>query len=248
MDGAKNLDLPSRSFAKAVSYRVFGTGVTVAIAFATTRRWDLSLGIGGLDFIAKIALFYGHERAWEFVPWGRRRVKPAVIWFTGLSGAGKTTLATRLYEDLRAEGRSVDLLDGDAVRAVFSDVGFTHGDRSRYLKSMGFIASRLEKNGTTVIASFITPYRQAREEIRGLCSNFVEVYVSTPLEVCEARDVKGLYRKARSGEIHNFTGISDEFEVPLHPEAHVDTSKATIEESYAELRRQVAGKLTGSRA
>ena len=161
--------------------------------------------------------------------------KTRVIWFTGLSGAGKTTLAEKLAAYLKEKGVKCELLDGDTVRNIFPQTGFSKKERDEHVKRMGFLASMLERNGITVIASFISPYRESRDFVRKMCRNFVEVYVSTSLEVCEKRDVKGLYKKARSGEIKSFTGIDDPYEAPLHPEITINTAGETVEESLERL-------------
>lgn len=160
----------------------------------------------------------------------------SVIWFTGLSGAGKTTLAERLYAELKSKGRNVEYLDGDRVRAAIGNSGFSREERLRHLKIMGWTASLLESHGVTVIASFITPYEMARREIRSLCRNFIEVYVSTPIEVCEKRDPKGLYKKARAGELKSFTGVDDEFEIPANPEITIDTSTKSADSAFMLLK------------
>ncbi|MBO4711867.1 adenylyl-sulfate kinase [bacterium] len=160
---------------------------------------------------------------------------PCVIWFTGLSGAGKTTLAEKLAAYLKEKGKKCELLDGDTVRNIFPQTGFTKKERDEHVKRMGFLASMLERNGVTVLASFISPYRESRDFVRKMCRNFVEVYVSTSLEVCEKRDVKGLYKKARSGEIKSFTGIDDPYEAPLHPEITINTAEESVEESLEKL-------------
>lgn len=154
----------------------------------------------------------------------------SVVWFTGLSGAGKSTISERVFEALKARGLRVEHLDGDAVRSVFP-TGFTRPERDAHIRRIGFVASRLEAHDVTVIASFISPYREAREFVRGLCRRFIEVHVSTSLELCESRDVKGLYAKARKGEIANFTGIGDPYEPPLRAELTIDTSKTSVAEA-----------------
>ncbi len=166
-----------------------------------------------------------------------------VIWFTGLSGSGKSTVAHRVADVLRAEGRPVEFLDGDAIRAVFPMTGFTKSERDAHIMRVGYLASRLEFHGITVIASFVSPYRESRDFVRGLCREFVEVYVSTPIEECERRDVKGLYAKARRGEITSFTGVDDPYETPTSPELVLDTSQMSVEDAAARvletLRRRV---------
>ncbi|MCX7847630.1 MAG: adenylyl-sulfate kinase [bacterium] len=150
--------------------------------------------------------------------------RPAVIWFTGLSGAGKSTIAQLVVAALQQRGTPVEYLDGDRVRELFP-TGFSKEDRDAHIARIGFIAHLLEKHGVTVVASFISPYRAARDRVRNLCSRFLEIYVATPLEVCEQRDVKGLYQRARAGHIAHFTGISDPYEPPLHPELTIDTTQ-----------------------
>ena len=158
-----------------------------------------------------------------------------VIWFTGLSGAGKTTLAEKLAAYLKKNGEKCELLDGDTVRNIFPQTGFSKKERDEHVKRMGFLASMLERNGVTVVASFISPYRESRDFVRKMCRNFVEVYVSTSLEVCEKRDVKGLYKKARRGEITSFTGIDDPYEAPLKPEITINTAEDSVDESFEKL-------------
>jgi adenylylsulfate kinase len=155
--------------------------------------------------------------------------RPAVVWFTGLSGAGKTTIARWVADRLRKDGHPVEQLDGDAIRRVFPATGFSRTERDAHVKWVGYAASRLEHHGIFVVASFVSPYEAARRFVRGLCQNFVEVFVDTPLGVCEQRDVKGLYAKARRGEITNFTGIDDPYEPPSDPELTLDASVLTVD-------------------
>lgn len=149
---------------------------------------------------------------------------PAVFWFTGLSGAGKTTIAQQLYRYFNEKGYEAEYLDGDEIRALFPGTGYSKEERNDHIKRIGFLASRLEKHGAIVIASFISPYKEGRDFARSLCKNFIEIHVSTPLEICESRDVKGLYKKARAGEIKHFTGIDDPYEAPVSPDIIIDTS------------------------
>jgi len=158
-------------------------------------------------------------------------MKSFVIWLTGLSGSGKSTIAENLEHIFREEGLKVERLDGDTVRDIFPNTGFTKEARDEHVKRIGFIASLLERNGVVVIVSLISPYRESREFVRNMCGNFIEVYVSASLEECERRDVKGLYERVRKGEIKNFTGIDDPYEKPEHPEIVIDTESYSIEES-----------------
>jgi adenylylsulfate kinase len=156
---------------------------------------------------------------------------PAVIWLTGLSGSGKSTIAQGVFKYLSENGNRVEHLDGDVVRKMFPQTGFSKEERDRHIRRVGYLAALLEKHDVTVVASFISPYREARDFVRQLCQRFIEVHVSTPLEICEKRDPKGLYKKARIGEIKEFTGIDDPYEEPLNPELIIDTTNQTIEES-----------------
>lgn len=166
----------------------------------------------------------------------------AVLWFTGLSGSGKTTIATRVHLELVRRGTEVEYIDGDALREVFPNTGFTRAEREEHLRRTGYMASRLAVHGVTVVASFVSPYRESRDFVRRLCPGFVEIYVSTPLEECERRDVKGLYARARRGDIRNFTGIDDPFEVPERPELVLDTRILTVEQSVAAVLERLGGR------
>jgi adenylylsulfate kinase len=164
-----------------------------------------------------------------------------VLWFTGLSGSGKSTIAVRVHEALLGRGTEVEYIDGDALREVFPNTGFTRADREEHLRRTGYMASRLAAHGVTVIASFVSPYRESRDFIRRLCPGFVEIYVATPLDECERRDVKGLYARARRGEIRNFTGIDDPYEVPEHPELTLDTRALSVEQSVERVLDRLGG-------
>ena len=168
----------------------------------------------------------------------RRRV----LWFTGLSGSGKSTIAVRVHEELVRRGVEVEYIDGDALREVFPTTGFTREEREEHLRRTGYMASRLAAHGVTVVASFVSPYRESRDFIRRLCADFVEIYVATPLEECERRDVKGLYARARRGEIRNFTGIDDPYEPPEHPELTLDTRAFSVDQCVATVLARFGGK------
>lgn len=152
-----------------------------------------------------------------------------MLWFTGLSGSGKSTIADRVAAKLSRMGVELEQLDGDQIRAIFPGTGFSREQREEHLMRVGYLAAMLEKHGVTVIASFVSPYRKSRQFVRKLCGRFVEIFVSTPLEECERRDVKGLYRKARKEKLKNFTGISDPYEPPRRPELTIDTTGMTVD-------------------
>ncbi|MEQ9265252.1 MAG: adenylyl-sulfate kinase [Balneolaceae bacterium] len=157
--------------------------------------------------------------------------KPTVLWFTGLSGSGKSTISEKVYEIISGLGYEVEHLDGDVIRDIFPKTGFSKDDRNNHIKRVGYLASRLQAHKVFVIGSFVSPYKEARDFVRDLCEDFTEVYISTPYEECERRDVKGLYAKAKRGEIKNFTGLDDPYEAPEHAELEIDTTNITIDEA-----------------
>jgi adenylylsulfate kinase len=154
------------------------------------------------------------------------------VWFTGLSGAGKTTISQVVETRLRAQGYKVEVLDGDIVRQnLTKGLGFSKQDRDENIRRIGFVSHLLTRNGVIVLVSAISPYCEIRQEVRHKIGDFVEVFVNAPLAVCEQRDVKGLYQKARAGEIKNFTGIDDPYESPLQPEVECKTDVESLSES-----------------
>lgn len=154
------------------------------------------------------------------------------VWFTGLSGSGKTTISQQIEKKLRAAGAKLEVLDGDIVRTnLTKGLGFSKEDRDENVRRIGFVSHLLTRNGVIVLVSAISPYRAVRDQVRQRIGDFVEVYADAPVEVCEERDVKGLYKKARSGEIKNFTGISDPYEAPLNAEIVCETHKESLDES-----------------
>jgi adenylylsulfate kinase len=161
-----------------------------------------------------------------------------VLWFTGLSGAGKTTLTEALVPVLKARGRNVEVLDGDEVRTNLSKgLGFSKEDRDTNIRRIGYVARLLARNGVAAITAAISPYAEIRDEVRAAVEaegvKFVEVFVEASLDTLVARDVKGLYKKAIAGEIKQFTGVSDPYEAPLNPEVQVSSNNQTVEESAA---------------
>ena len=164
--------------------------------------------------------------------------RSAVLWFTGLSGAGKSTLAHAVEEELHQTGCRTIVLDGDNVRhGLCSDLGFSIEDRRENIRRIAEAAKLVEEAGVIAMTAFISPFRTDRERARSLFphGDFIEIYCMAPLEVCEARDVKGLYRRARTGEVKEFTGVSSPYEAPLNPELTVDTGGQPLEECVSEV-------------
>ncbi|MCW2526157.1 MAG: adenylyl-sulfate kinase [Pseudonocardiales bacterium] len=164
----------------------------------------------------------------------------ATIWLTGLPSAGKTTVATALAQRLQTAGIAVEILDGDAVRPVLSpELGYSRADRDANVARIGWVASVLARNGVVVIAAVVSPFAAARDGVRARHvhdgSPFFEVHIATPVDVCAARDVKGLYARQRTGDVAGLTGVDDEYEPPLQPELVIDTSITSLEESVERL-------------
>jgi len=156
------------------------------------------------------------------------------LWFTGLPCSGKSTVAQLVDKQLRQRGRKVEVLDGDVVRQnLTKGLGFSKADRDENIRRIGFVCSLVTRNGVIAISAAISPYRAVRDEVRRLIGSFIEIYVQCPLELCQQRDVKGMYKKALAGELHHFTGISDPYEEPLSAELVLHTEQETPEESAA---------------
>jgi bifunctional enzyme CysN/CysC len=210
------------------------------------RLTNATVGAGMLDFALRRAhnLHLQHvdiDKAARAAMMGQ---KPCAIWFTGLSGAGKSTIANLLEMKLHALGRRTYLLDGDNVRhGLNRDLGFTDADRVENIRRVAEVATLMVDAGLIVLVSFISPFRSEREFARSLFEpgEFAEIYVNTPLEVTEARDPKGLYRKARSGELTGFTGIDSGYEPPSDPEVEVLTTDCTPEQAADHVLRSLQG-------
>ncbi len=158
------------------------------------------------------------------------------VWLTGLSGSGKTTITTALAGRLGQCRYPVEVLDGDVIRRNLSkDLGFSKEDRMENIRRIGFVAELLTRNGVIVLVSAISPYEEARFQVRQMIGSFIEVYVNAPLAVCEKRDVKGLYKRVRSGEIQHFTGIDDPYESPIEPEVECRTDEESVDNSVLKI-------------
>lgn len=184
-----------------------------------------------------------HERLLGRTHWEKRLAQRGrVLWFTGLSGSGKSTIAELLERQLYTEGKVVKVLDGDNIRAgINNNLGFSEADRTENIRRIAEVAKLFVDMGVVVICSFISPTRAIRAQAQTIigAEDFVEIYVDTPLEVCEARDVKGLYGKARRGEIKNFTGIDAPYEAPLQPSLTIPTENQTAQAGAAAALRHV---------
>jgi adenylyl-sulfate kinase len=176
--------------------------------------------------------------------------KAKLIWFTGLSGSGKSTLAVQLEAVLHAKGFKTYLLDGDNIRAgINKDLSFTDADRIENIRRIGEVSKLMLDSGIIVLSAFISPFQSDRDQVKKIvgAGNYLEVFVDTPLEVCEQRDVKGLYKKARAGEIKNFTGIDSAYEIPARPDIIIQTHVLSVNDSLALLLSVVEKKIALSK-
>lgn len=214
---------------KSIVYRFVSSMITFVISYAVTKNLKFGLSIGLLDLFFKIIHYYAFDSIWETI--FKKKIKPCVVWITGLSGAGKSTIANELIKIFEKATISYVLLDGDQIRKVIKETGFDFYSRRKHNLNVAYIASLLESQGNVVIVSLISPYKEVRKECRDICKNFIEVFIDTPVEVCEERDTKGLYKKARSGEIENFTGVSFPYEESSIKEITIYTPSETAQNS-----------------
>ncbi|RMF46553.1 MAG: adenylyl-sulfate kinase [Deltaproteobacteria bacterium] len=227
----------ARSVLKAVSWRTLATLTTALIVFVFTGEFALALTVGVLEVFAKMALYVFHERAWQKIRWGKQDVPSFVLWFTGLPASGKKAVADGVYRKLTATGIKVERLDSHDVRHLFPKLGFTPEEVDRHVRRAGHLCSMLEKNGVSVVASFVSPYRESRDFARQLAGNFIEVYMRSTVEACEQRDTKGHYRKARAGEYRFFPGVDVPYEDPVGAEVVIDIDNVSEEQAIETIWR-----------
>ncbi len=186
----------------------------------------------GAGMIVEAAPIRAEEARDEFGATSRvEQRRGLTLWFTGLSGAGKTTICRAVATELLAYGLQIEVIDGDVIRKhLCKDLGFSKLDRDENIRRIAFVSKLLTRNGTIVLVSAISPYRAARDEARQTIGDFIEIYVNTPLEVCELRDTKDLYKRARAGKVRGFTGIDDPYEPPLAAEIVCDTDSQSLRE------------------
>ena len=227
------IDTKKRSFWKAITWRLFAVVLLTVVTFLTIGDIKFTTLITLCYHGIQVFMFFIHERLWNFIMWGK--TKGMFIQMTGLSGAGKTTLARAVEERLKIKGYKVEVIDGDEYReGLCSDLGFSKEDRNTNIRRLGFVGKVLSRNNVVTIMSAINPYDSVRKELEQAC-NAKTVFIKCRLEECIHRDVKGLYAKALSGEIQNFTGVSDPFEDPKAPALVIDTAELSLEESVSKL-------------
>jgi len=220
-----------RSIVKGVSWRFVATTTTIVIVYLFFGRLDLAIAAGMIETVLKVGLYWAHERIWHKVRWGKKKIEPFNLWFTGLPLSGKTTIADKVYEALEKLQIPIERLDSKEIRDVVPDIGFSREDRNRHMHRVGHLIKTLQNNSISTVASFVSPYRESRKAIREMVKNNVVVYLKADIESCKQRDYKGVYAKALRGELQNFTGVNDVYEEPQHAEIIIDTDTQSVDEA-----------------
>lgn len=231
-----------RSIVKGISWRFVATGTTVTIVYLFFGQLEMAIAAGLMETVLKVGLFWGHEKVWQRVRFGKKRIEPFNLWFTGLPLSGKTTIADKVYEKLRTLDIPLERIDSKDIRELIPDVGYTREERNRHMKRIGHLIQTLQKNSISTVASFVSPYRESRKAIRTMVKNNIVVYLKADIESCKKRDYKGVYEKAVCGELKNFTGISDVYEEPQHAEIVIDTDRTDPDEAAVMIFQYVKRK------
>ncbi|SHI68746.1 adenylyl-sulfate kinase [Cycloclasticus pugetii] len=220
-----------RSLIKGVTWRIVATTTTMLIVYVFFGRLDLAIATGLLESVLKIGLFWLHEKAWLKVRWGKKRIEPFNLWFTGLPLSGKTTIADKVFEQLEKLDIPIERIDSKDIRDLIPNIGYTRDDRNRHMRRIGNLVCTLQNNSVSTVASFVSPYKESRKAIREMVRNNIVVYVKADIETCKKRDHKGAYAKALSGEFKNFPGVDEVYEEPEHAEVVVDTDALSVDKS-----------------
>ena len=229
-----------RSIIKTISWRVLATLTTVVLVYIFIGDVSIALSVGGIEVVLKMLIYFLHERAWDKIKFGKKEIKPAVIWLTGLAKSGKKDIAKELVALIKNKGFKVEYLDGHTIRHLMPEIGYSREEVNMHIKRVGFLAKKLEEQGVFVVASFLSPYRESRDFVRSICKNYHEVYVSTPLNECIKRDDSGVYEKAKTGKIKNVPGIDVEYEIPLNGEMNIDISKLEPKDAAKQIYNEIS--------
>lgn len=225
----------TRTIAKGLSWRIFATMTTVVIVYIFFGRLDLAIAAGILETIFKVLLYYVHDKVWQRIRWGKKKIEPFNLWFTGLPLSGKTTIANLVYERLQKYDIPLERIDSKDIRELIPGIGYSREERNIHMHRIGHLIKTLQKNSISTVASFVSPYRESRKVIREMVKNNIVVYVKANLETCKARDYKGVYAKALNGELQNFSGVNDVYEEPKHAEIIIDSELISAEEATDEI-------------
>jgi adenylylsulfate kinase len=220
-----------RSIVKGISWRIVATTTTILIVYFFFGRLDLAIAAGVIETVLKIALYWAHERVWMKIKWGKKRIEPFNLWFTGLPLSGKTTIADKVYEELQKLDIPIERIDSKDIRDIIPGVGFSREDRNRHMHRIGHLVKTLQNNSISTVCSFVSPYKESRKTIREMVKNNIVIYIKADIETCKKRDYKGVYEKAMNGELQNFSGINDVYEEPQNAEIIIDTDKMSVDKA-----------------
>ena len=224
-----------RSFVKTLSWRVTATITTIIVALAITKRIDIAIQIGLVEAILKMLVYFIHERSWAKVKFGIHEKKPLVLWFTGLSGCGKSQISQAVFEKFQQRRIRVEYFNGRKIREIFPEIGYSPENRKEHIRKIGLLIGILENNNTSVIGSFESPFEETRNYLRRNLINYVEIYVHASRDYCISRDSRGLYRKAMNGELDDFVGVSIEYEEPKDPEITIEAESQSVSASAKQI-------------
>lgn len=228
-----------RSIVKGISWRFVATTTTIIIVYFFFGRLDLAIAAGMIETVLKVGLYWAHERVWFKVRWGKQKIKPFNLWFTGLPLSGKTTIADRVYDELEKLQIPIERIDSKDIRELIPNIGFSREDRNRHMHRVANLIRTLQNNSISTVASFVSPYTESRKAIREMVENNIVVYVKTNIETCKERDYKGVYKKAMAGELKHFSGVNDVYEEPQYAEITVDTDILSVDESVEKIVQYV---------
>jgi len=238
------IETSSRSIAKSVSWRFWATLTTFSLVWIFTGQIETALTIGGLEVFVKMAVYYFHERTWNKMSYGRKEIQPAVIWLTGLSGSGKGRLGEKIEAHLESKAFKTELINGPSVRKLFPELGFSKSERISHIKRVGLLASTLEKNGIFVVASFVSPDKQARDFVRSLCQNFIEIYIATPLTGKLDPEHQALTEQAKAGKLDHFAGINATYEAPESPDLKIDLNMTDDDQALKQISELIEKRIS----
>jgi len=228
-----------RSIVKGISWRLLATTTTILIVYFFFDRLDLAIAAGLIETVLKVGLYWAHERAWFKVRWGKKKIEPFNLWFTGLPLSGKTTIADKVYKQLEQFDIPVERIDSKDIRDLIPGIGYSRKERNRHMHRIGNLVKTLQKNSISTVASFVSPYKESRKTIRSMVKNNIVVYIKADIETCKKRDYKGVYEKALAGELQNFSGINDVYEEPAHAEIVIDTETISADDAANQIVKYV---------
>lgn len=228
-----------RIIMKGFSWRLFATSATIVIVYMFFGRLDLAIAAGIAETVSKVFLYYVHDKAWQRIRWGKKKIEPFNLWFTGLPLSGKSTIADKVYERLKGYDIPLERIDSKDIRELIPEMGYSRTERHQHMRRIGHLIATLQKNSVSTVASFVSPYRESRKVVRSMVRNNIVVYVKADIETCKARDYKGVYAKALRGELQNFSGINDVYEEPEHAEIVIDTDVTSVDEAAEKITKYI---------